>query len=389
MRVTVDIRPTLGGAVAGVGRYTVELIRALHALGADDLELRMWFAGRNIAAIREQIAPELLALGGQVPILHRQISNALMYRRLPLALWSLLPSRLLPRLLPGDTDLFHAPFWPIPRDCAIPMVLTIHDFIGLSHPQWVTPGMRSELQAVRRAAPQARLVMTDSEATRNDVLNFTRCDERRVRTVHLGVSDEFLTPVPDSMQREVCERHGLDRPFIVSLCTLEPRKNLAKLIDAYDLLCEREGVHWDLVLIGNRGWGKDEVSLRLARRRPGRIKVTGFLPRQDLPALLSAAAVMGYVSLCEGFGLPPLEAMACGCPVVTSNVSSLPEVVGDAGIMVDPHDTEAVAEGLGAVLTDASRAADLATRGRKRAQEFTWAATARKVLDIYREAFSG
>jgi alpha-1,3-rhamnosyl/mannosyltransferase len=386
MRVALDVRATLGGAVAGVGRYTVELIRELVALAPPDLDLRLWLAGRRLALLQQALPPELQALQERVPLQMTRLSNALLYRGPALAAWSRLPRWACPPLLPRDLDLYHAPFWPLPRDRKTPQVLTIHDLIAVHHPQWVTGTMKAELAAIRRLAPQAAVVLTDSEATRQDVLSHTRCRPEQVTTVHLGVGEEFLSFADEERLAATRQKYALDRPYIVSLCTREPRKNLGRLIDAYDRLCEGEGPQWDLVLIGAAGWGEDTVAQKISQPRRGRVRVTGYVPREDLPPLLAGAAVMGYVSLYEGFGLPPLEAMATGCPVVVSNVSSLPEVVGEAGIMVDPLECEAIAEGLRQVLTDPARTADLGRRGRERAAQFTWRATAEKTLSAYRQA---
>lgn len=385
MRVALDVRATLGGAVAGVGRYTVELVRELVAMAPLDLDLRLWLTGRQLTLLQQALPPELQTLQDRLPLQMTRFSNALLYRSPALTAWSILPGWACPNLLPRDLDLYHAPFWPLPRDRKIPQVLTIHDLIAVHHPQWVTGAMKAELAAIRRLAPQAAHVLTDSEATRQDVLNHTRCRPEQVTTVHLGVGAEFLSFADEGLVAAIRQKYDLDRPYIVSLCTREPRKNLGRLIDAYDRLVEGEGAQWDLVLIGAAGWGEDLVSQKINQPRAGRVRIIGYVPREDLPPLLAGAAVMGYVSLYEGFGLPPLEAMATGCPVVTSKVSSLPEVVGEAGIMVDPLECEAIAEGLRQVLTDPARAADLSRRGRERAAQFSWRATAEKTLSAYRQ----
>ena len=380
MRVGIDVRLCLAPG-AGGHTYTRELVLALSRVG---LDLTMWFAGRQVEQLRAGLAPELQALGERVPLRTSRCSNQLLYSPPALAVWSRWPRRLPPpRLLPRELDLYHAVYWPLPLDPVIPMVLTIHDLVGLRHPTWFTSATCAELEAIRRLAPRAAHVVTDSEATRQDVLELVGLPPERVTTVPLGV-EQHLLGVPDPEQvAEARVKYDLARPYLVALGTREPRKNLARLIDAYDRL---EDVEHELVLVGAEGWGDDEVGPRLARDRRGRVHLTGYVPREDLPLLLAGASATAYVSLAEGFGLPPLEAMACGCPVVTSNCSSLPEVVGGAAVMVDPQEVEAIADGLQRVLTDEALADDLRRRGRARAAEFTWERTARETLQVYRRA---
>jgi len=386
MKVAIDVRGCLGPG-AGINVYTAELIKALAGL---DVELSMWFSARQIEEAKARLVPDLRALEPRVPVLTTKLSNQVLYSYPAQALWRHWPRWLPPpKWLPRGIDVYHAPYWPLPLDREIPMVLTIHDLIPLRHPEWFTARMRSELRTVTALATRAAHVITDSHATREDVLALTRVRPERVTTVHLGVNEAMFRDVGEEERQAVRERQGLDRPYIVSLSTRDPRKNLGRLIDAYDLLCERLGPEWDLVLIGAGGWGQDDVAPRLSRQRTGRVVVTGHIPREDILPLLSGASALSYVSLAEGFGLPPLEAMAAGCPVVTSNVSSLPEVVGDAALTVDPLDTEAIADGLRRVLTDEALTADLRRRGRERARSFTWEKTARETLEVYKRAVAG
>lgn len=386
MRVAVDVRACLGPG-AGVNVYTAQLIKALANLGVD---VAMWFAARQVEATRQLLIPELRALQPRVPLLTSAVSNHLLYTPRALAAWSRWPRWLPPpRWLPREVDVFHAPYWPLPLDRHIPMVLTIHDLLTLQEPEWGTPGMQAEQRTVVALAARAAHIVCDSETTRIEVLSRTRIPPERVTTVYLGVGAEMLAEVDPARVAEARARHGLQRPYLLSLSTRDPRKNLGRLIDAYDLLCDDLGPEWDLVLVGAAGWGRDDVAPRLQRPRKGRIIITGHIPREDIPPLLCGASALGYPSLGEGFGLPPLEAMAAGCPVVTSNLSSLPEVVGDAALTVDPRDTEAIADALKRVLTDQGLANDLRTRGRERARQFTWEETARETLVVYEKVVGG
>lgn len=385
MRVVFDVRWCLGPG-AGVQTYSIELLRALHQ--RDDVEPVMWFAGRQVETLAPRLAPELRALEPPLPLCTTRLSNALLYTPAAQEVWRRWPARLPPpRWLP-PAELYHAPYLPLPLEPRRPLVLTVHDLLGLRHPAWATAEMRAQLQTIRRLAPRAALVLCDSEATRRDALELCDLEPARVRTIPLGVAERFGQPVDPGLEARLRVQYGLTRPFIVSLGTIEPRKNMARLIDAYDLLCERHGGLWDLVLIGQQGWGDEVVAPRLSRARRGRIHLTGRVRGDHLPALLAAAEVMAYPSLGEGFGLPPLEAMAAGCPVVTSNCSSLPEVVGEAAVLVEPTDHEAICDGLQQVLTDEATAAGLRARGRERAAGFTWQRTAAATVEAYRDALA-
>jgi glycosyltransferase involved in cell wall biosynthesis len=380
MRIALDVRACFGVAT-GIGQYTVELTRALLAMGVD---VTLWFAARSPAA-RERLAPEVLALQGPARLECTSLPNRLLYDEPALSLWRHWPRWApTPRLVPPDADLYHAVYWPLPLTHRPPMVLTVHDLVALQHPEWFAPQERRTHAAIRDLAPRAAHVITDSETTRQALLSLTRVASANVTTIPLGVGAPFTEPIaPEDIER-VRQAHGLQRPFILSLGTLEPRKNQGRLIDAYDLLCQEHGPQWDLVLVGGQGRGEDEVSGRLQRTRKGCVRHLGYVAREDIAPLYAAAQVLAFVSLAEGFGLPALEAMAVGCPTVASNVSSVPEVVGDASRLVDPLSVEDIAQGLAEVLADDALAARLRRLGRARAATMTWEATAHATAEVYR-----
>jgi alpha-1,3-rhamnosyl/mannosyltransferase len=380
MRVALDIRACFGTAT-GIGQYTVELARALSDLG---VEVTLWFTAWDDSA-HERLAPEVLALDGRVRLQRTRVPNSLLYRGSALRFWSHWPRWApVPELLPTDIDLYHAVYWPLPLTRRVPMILTVHDLVALENPDRFDEVERQIHQSICRLAPRAAHVITDSEATRQVVLEFTRVAPERVTTIPLGVGAPFTEPVSADDVARVRDTYGLDRPFILCVGTLEPRKNQERLIDAYDLLCQDHGPHWDLILVGGKGRGGDEIAPRLRYPRPGQVRHLGYLPRADIAPLYAAAQAFALVSLAEGFGLPALEAMAVGCPVVASNLSSLPEVVGDAARLVNPFDIEEIAQALAEVLLNPALAQHLGALGRARASMFTWETTARRTLEIYR-----
>ncbi len=383
--VALDARVCLTD-IAGIGRYALELSLALLEAG---IEARLWFASRKPGPRRDWCVDRLQSLRPEVDVCTSAVSNLLLYSPAAQAAWRHWPRWLPPPdWLPAELDLFHGVYWPLPLSARIPTVLTVHDLIALRHPEWFTPRHSHDLHTIRVLAPRVDHVLTDSEATRQDLLELTGCDPARVTTVLLGVDSEVFAPAPADRQAEVRARYGLDRPYLCTLSTLEPRKNLTRLVAAYDIVCEAARLDLDLVLIGAQGWGANELDALVDQPRRGRIRSLGYVPAEDLPTLLSAAAAMAYVSLYEGFGLPPLEAMACGCPVVCSGTTSLPEVVGDAALRVDPLDVESIADGLRRLLEEPTLAADLGVRGRARAEQLTWRATAEQTAAVYARAIA-
>jgi glycosyltransferase involved in cell wall biosynthesis len=266
-------------------------------------------------------------------------------------------------------------------------VVTIHDLATILYPQTYSR-FRATYNALmtRMAVRLAACVIAISEATRRDLVRRLGVPEERVRVIHYGLNPLF-GPVEDARaSADALARHGLPERFLIYVGTLEPRKNVDRLIEAY-ALARRQGVQVPLVLAGQRGW-KYAATLR----RPEELGIAehvlfrDYIPQPDLPAVYSRTDALVFTTLYEGFGLPPLEALACGAPVITSNVSSLPEVVGDAGLLVDPRRVEAIAEAIVRVATDAPLRARLAEAGPRRAAQFSWERAARETVAVYEDA---
>ncbi len=236
-------------------------------------------------------------------------------------------------------------------------------------------------------ARRADHVITLSEHTRRDVLRLLRLRPEKVTAVLLAAEDSFRPAPPD----DVCAlrtRYDLGGRFLLHVGTIEPRKNIPRLVSAFAAVA-REIEDVDLVLAGPSGWGNQDLAA-LARERglEGRVRFLGRVPEDDLPGLYSAATAFVYPSLYEGFGLPPLEAMGCGCPVVTSNVSSLPEVVGNAALLVDPSSEQDIASALRAVLDDDCLRGSLRARGLERAKLFSWRRCAEETMEVYKHVIA-
>ncbi|WP_460635062.1 glycosyltransferase family 4 protein [Larkinella harenae] len=277
--------------------------------------------------------------------------------------------------------IYHSPFFAIPGDIAsiphVRKVLTVHDLIPIHHPEWFPAGERAVKDAISTLPPDARVV-TVSEATKADFCQFTGFDPDLVTPIHLAASPALFYPQTDSARiKATQQQYGLgDEPYLLSLATLEPRKNLDHLIRCFVQLAESGELPAEvkLVLVGTKGWKMDQVLNDLAKNESirSRLKFTGFVPDEDLATIYSGALAFVYPSLFEGFGLPPLEAMQCGLPVITSTVSSLPEVVGDAALTVSPTDADALKHAILTLTGSAELRQKLATKARQRAQLFSW-----------------
>ncbi|MFC5412500.1 glycosyltransferase family 4 protein [Larkinella bovis] len=288
--------------------------------------------------------------------------------------------------------IYHSPFFAIPADIArmphVRKVLTVHDLIPLHHPEWFPAGERAVKDALT-TLPLDAWVVTVSEATKADFCQFTGFDPDRVRPIHLAASPDLFYPLTDQERAKIIrQRFGLGHePYLLSLATLEPRKNLDHLIRCFVELVESGALPADvkLALVGTKGWKMDQVLGELAKQEAirSRLVFTGFVPDEDLAAIYSGALAFVYPSLFEGFGLPPLEAMQCGLPVITSNVSSLPEVVGDAAIQVSPTDADALKQAILNVVGSADLRNELATKARQRAQLFSWERFTNEHIRLY------
>jgi glycosyltransferase involved in cell wall biosynthesis len=286
-------------------------------------------------------------------------------------------------------DVYHATHYVLPPAVPCPAVVTIHDCIHLRFPEYL-PSRFAYAYArasIWAAAHRASHILTVSEASKEDILHYVHVPPERI-TVTYNALDEQFGAAPGAEDIElVRERYQLHHPFVLYVGNIKPHKNLVRLIDAFAGL-RRDGFpDLTLLIIG------DEISKLPALRHAvhshklhKHVRFLGFLSDHTLAALYRLASVFVFPSLYEGFGLPPLEAMASGTPVVTSNVSSMPEVAGDAAVLVDPHDTVDIKDGMKRVLTDAALRESLVRKGLERARHFSWETSVRQTLAVYHEA---
>lgn len=360
---------------AGIGRYVRELTRALAASPPSEgkITLRLFVAGA-----REMQLPPPPAGCAYAPSLLSERMHARLWHRLrlpiPVEVWT------------GRLHLFHATDFALPPTLpTTKAVLTVHDLAFERYPQDTMPGMLRYLRTVvPRSVRRADCVIAPSEATRRDLIALYDTPPHKVRVIYQGVEERF-TPQGDAGEVAALRaRYGLpNRPIVLTVGTLQPRKNHLRLVQAFAQVADRAA----LVIAGGQGWGYEGVREEVRRLGlEGRVVFTGYVDDADLPALYRAATVFAYPALYEGFGLPVLEAMACGVPVVTASASSLPEVTGpEAALLVDPLDVDALAAALARLLDDADLRAALRERGIRRAALFSWQRAACETWALYRE----
>jgi glycosyltransferase involved in cell wall biosynthesis len=289
-------------------------------------------------------------------------------------------------------DLFHAPHYVLPALIPCKAVVTIHDCIHLRFPQYLPSrfGYAYARTSMWIATHRSTRVLTVSEASKRDILKYFHVPQHKIDVIYNGIDERFgETPSPDEVLR-VRERYQLNDPFVLYAGNIKPHKNLERLIEAFHLLRRNGHDTVKLLIIG------DEISKYATLRRAvhkyklhKHVRFFGFVPDKTLAVLYRLARVFVFPSLYEGFGLPPLEAMASGTPVITSNVSSLPEVVGDAALLIDPYEPAAIAQAMHRVLTEPSLREDLRRRGLLRVKDFSWERSIRRVHEIYQEVLEG
>jgi alpha-1,3-rhamnosyl/mannosyltransferase len=378
LRVAINATPLLA-PLTGIGNYIVELGAALAAQG--DIDLHSFYALRW-----RHEAPAQDGSGSRLPRLVDRVKPWIPWRRaLRHAVGRASFRRGLRRL---SIELYHEPnFVPLAYDVAV--VTTVHDLSWVhapdAHPveriRWLERGVP---QALARAA----IVLVDSAFVRDEVTAIFGVAPAKVRVAHLGVASDFRPRDATSTAATLHPlglRHG---QYVLTVGTLEPRKNLGHLVAAHRQLAPRLRERFPLVIAGARGWHSTERDVRAGTAGDAYVRFLGSVRRADLLDLYAGAALFAFPSLYEGFGLPPLEAMASGAPVLVSGRASLPEVVGEAGALLDPHDVPAAALALNALLEDPLRRGQMRARGLARARAFSWQACARATAQAYAAAMN-
>jgi glycosyltransferase involved in cell wall biosynthesis len=376
MRITADLTPAVHHH-AGIGRYTQELFTALTALDTANRYAAFYSAPQG----DEKPAPPLDRLPARTTPL---TARTLRFRVMLAHFFHLALDHWLP-----PTDIFHATDHILPPLRHAQSVFTLYDLtVRLSPASHLPLNRWYSTLMLPIFMRQAKAIIAISEQTRRDAVQWLPALAPKIQVIYPGVNARFRPVTDPEALARVRAKYTLPAAFLLYVGTLEPRKNIPTLLEAYHGLCATLPEAPPLVLAGRKGWLYEPIFRRVtALGLEARVKFTDWVADEDLPALLTAASVFVYPSLYEGFGLPPLEAMACGTPVICSNTSSLPEVVGQSGLLVDPQDIASLAEAMRRLLTDAQLHAELSARGQTQAQAFTWERTARQTLDLYAHLF--
>ena len=379
MLIGIDASRAVAARRTGTETYSLRLICNLISLGTGH-RFRLYTNGQPPAGL----------FGGDPAAANVEL------RSIPLPrLWT--HPRLSAEMAVQPPDVLFVPAHVLPLIHPRRSVVTVHDLGYLAYPEAHKPSDRRYLDwSTRWNARRARIVIADSAATQADLIRAYGVDERKIRVIHLG-RDETLAPVSDAQALAevqapygITAHHGSAAQYMLYVGTLQPRKNLARVIEAFARAAAAPAfAGLQLVLAGKKGWLYDDLFAQVERMGlAGRVLFPGYVDDADLPALLSGALAFVFPSLYEGFGIPVLEAGACGVPVITSNTSSLPEVAGDAALLVDPHDVDAIAEAMTRLVTDEALRNELSRRGLANVRRFSWEKCARETLAVLLEAGS-
>ena len=374
-RYVLDAR-TATDHFPGIGRYVAGLARALVPFLAQ---------GEEMILLHDPTQSSTLDLVGLAGERVRVVD-------VPISVFSPRQQWTLPRLLHRlRADVYHSPYYLMPYWPGVPSVVTIHDLIPLRYPEYFTPFQRLVYGvAVRLAARTAKRVLADSQSAANDLQLFLGLPEAHIRVVPAAADPTFHVCTATEV-KAIREKYDLPERYVLHLSSSKPHKNLVRLVEAWALLEERgETFGHSLALAGQVSPRYPEVRDRVRLlNMEGLVRLLGRIPDSDLPALYNGAAWFVFPSLYEGFGLPVLEAMACGTPVVCSNTSSLPEIVGDAAITFDPEDTEGMTEALIHALVDPVLAMEMGNKALQRARQFSWERTAWLAYQCYQDVLAG
>lgn len=365
---TALARGQLSGHMDGIGTYTTELLKYGSATNGEVAPVHVVFGHKFANAMPDSYA---------LPMMYSAAAATSAATGLSFLGAAGLESKI---------DLFHATDHYIPKLRRTPVVATIMDVIGIRHPEWVNPSLRSFKNALfKKAVGWADQIITISDYSAADIADWLGDSAPKITSIPLGVSEDYFKPVASDVKAAALAKYDLHPGYFIAVGTLQPRKNVSRIIQAHALLPIDMRKQHPLVVVGQNGWRTDELMVTLAQlEADGFGRWLKYVPRQDLFSLLQCAQALVFPSLYEGFGLPVLEGFASGIPVITSNTTSLPEVVGDAAVMVNPLSIEEIAHAMQQMAEQPEMRSALIGKGLIQAEKFTWQQTAQRTQDVYR-----
>ena len=384
MRLGIDAR--LFHVNTGIGRYTRSLFfEYLQRRQQSDDQIVLFYDRPSDLA---SFFPDAFASASSLPE-HVRLVTALCRRRIVWTNWSLPPL-----LRQQQIDVYHGVCnfeLPLRKMCRY--VVTIHDLVPLFFPELVPKKHLLFFKLfIKRAAQTADAIITDSEHSKQDICRYLKVSDEKVRVIHLGYTPQPLPQNAEEQRQRLFKQYGIRQPYLLFVGVIEPKKNLERLLEAFALLRQERRIDdsVQLVIAGGKGWFCERIEHNIAALRlETSVVLTGFMPDDALPLLYSGADAFVFPSIYEGFGLPVVEAMSHGVPVITSNVSSLPEIAGHAGLLVNPMDTASIAAGIETVLTHPEQRESMKIAGRLQARQFSWPRTAEATYRVYQDVFQG
>lgn len=378
MNISFDAVPIISSGMSGIGWSEVGQTTAMARLHPEDNFCYSFFTKKNDNTKLERIAP----FTKDIKVNTRNFSGML-YRSA--ALFLPVPYKY---FFGKKMDINHFFNYIAPPGVHGKTVITVHDMVYKTMPETVSSRTKMMLKkGLTASMKRADIIVTVSEFSKKEIIKYFPQHEKKIRVIYNGVDLEKFKPCEDSARiDEVKKQLGIQGDYFLYLGNIEPRKNLERLITAYDIFCKREKNAPLLVLAGGKGWLYDSIFQRVKDLGiSDKVMFTKYIPSENLNPLMCGSLAFVFPSLYEGFGMPPLEAMACGVPVLVSDVASLPEVTGDYAVYCDPLSEKSIADGLYTLYSNSELRADLSKRGLQRAKEFTWDKSAEALYNVYKE----